>query len=277
MSLVIAGLQHAGRLGDVAANVKTIDEAARAARAAGADVLVTPEMFLTGYNLGDRLPELVPDDPAGMLGEIARRHGIAIVAGAPERLAGGGITNSAIFVDADGAVLLRYRKSHLFGALDRAMFEPGDRLSPLVHYRGVGIAVMICYDVEFPETVRSAAMAGADVVLVPTAQMEPYAHIAERLIPVRAWESQVYVAYIDRCGSEGDLRYVGRSSIAAPSGDIVDSLGASDEGLIYATIDPAVVRAAREENPYLADRRANLYLEFDDEPGPSAPAEGVTA
>jgi predicted amidohydrolase len=70
---------------------------------------------------------------------------------------------------------------------------------------------------------------------------------------------------------------VGRSSIAAPSGDIVDSLGASDEGLIYATIDPAVVRAAREENPYLADRRANLYLEFDDEPGPSAPAKGVTA
>jgi predicted amidohydrolase len=259
VTLVIAGLQHPGFLGDPAANLRVIDEAAQAARQAGADLLVTPEMFLTGYNLGSDLRQLVADEPAAALSEIARRHQIAIVAGGPEPLADGGIANSAFFVGADGSLLACYRKSHLFGELDRAMFVAGDVLGAPVEYLGVNISLMICYDVEFPETVRAAALAGADVVVVPTAQMEPFAAIAEKLIPVRAWESQVYVAYVNRCGSEKDLRYVGLSSIVAPSGEVLDALGPDESGLMIATIDPEVVRRARLENPYLVDRRPILY------------------
>jgi predicted amidohydrolase len=264
MRLVVAGLQHGGTLGDPAANLAVLDAAAETARAAGADLLVTPEMFLTGYNVGAGLPGLVDDDTVATLAAIARRHHIAIVAGGPERLEEGGIANAAFFVDADGELLACYRKTHLFGDLDRAMFVAGDTLLAPVEYRGVRISIMICYDVEFPETVRAAALAGADVIIVPTAQMEPFAAIANRLIPVRAWESQVYIAYVNRCGSENGLRYVGLSSIVAPSGEVLDARGSEDSGLVIATIDPDVVRQSRLKNPYLADRRPTLYAPSDE-------------
>jgi predicted amidohydrolase len=240
MTLTLAGLQHDGVSGDVDANLAIIAEAAREAAARGARILVTPEMFVTGYNIGERLAPLATAD-------------------LPEPLPTGGIANALVLVDSDGSVLLRYRKTHLFGGLDRALFEAGDALPDAVEIDGVRVSVLICYDVEFPETVRAAALDSADVVIVPTAQMEPYAHIAERLIPVRAWENQVHLVYVNRVGTEGELTYVGRSSIVAPAGEVLASLDGTTTGLLLATIDPEATRRAREENPYLADRRTDLY------------------
>ncbi|MEN0024623.1 MAG: carbon-nitrogen hydrolase family protein [Microbacterium sp.] len=259
MTLTIAGLQHDGIAGDVEANLAVIADAARDAASRGADLLVTPEMFVTGYNIGDALAPLAVPELVERIAEIARTEGIAIIAGLPETLPDGGITNSLVAIDRSGAELLRYRKTHLFGDLDRSLFVPGDTLPPTIDIDGVKVSVLICYDVEFPETVRAAALSGADAVIVPTAQMEPYAHIAERLIPVRAWENQVHVVYVNRTGTEGDLTYVGRSSIVSPEGVVLDSLGPTDTGLLIATIDPEATRRARRENPYLADRRTDLY------------------
>lgn len=259
MTLTIAGLQHHGIPGDIDANLDIIAGAASDAAAKGARVLVTPEMFVTGYNIGDRLAPLATADLVDRVARIAADTGIAIVAGLPEPLPGGSIANALVFVDRDGTELLRYRKTHLFGALDRHLFVRGDERPPTIELDGVRVSVLICYDVEFPETVRAAALDGADVVIVPTAQMEPYAHVAERLIPVRAWENQIHIVYVNRVGSEGDLTYVGRSSIVSPEGETLDSLGSTDPGLMIATIDPALTRRARQENPYLADRRPELY------------------
>lgn len=259
MTLTIAGLQHDGVAGDVEANLAIIAEAARTAASRGAGMLVTPEMFVTGYNIGDALAPLAVPGLVDRVAAIAREAGIAIIAGLPETLPGGGITNSLVAIDRNGAEMLRYRKTHLFGDLDRSLFVAGDTLPPTIDIDGVKVSVLICYDVEFPETVRAAALSGADAVIVPTAQMEPYAHIAERLIPVRAWENQVHVVYVNRTGTEGDLTYVGRSSIVSPEGVVLDSLGPSDTGLLIATIDPEATRRARRENPYLADRRTDLY------------------
>ncbi|WP_375426055.1 carbon-nitrogen hydrolase family protein [uncultured Friedmanniella sp.] len=260
MSLVIAGLQHPGRSGDVAANLEILAAAARDAKGRGAELLVTPEMFLTGYNIGEQVGALADVGLVGQVGRIAVDVGIAIVAGVPEPLPGGGVANAAVFLDDAGTEVTRYRKTHLFADLDRGLFVPGEALPQPVSYHGVRVSLLICYDVEFPETVRAAALAGADVVIVPTAQMEPFAFIAETLIPVRAWENQVYVAYVNRTGAEGDLRYVGRSSIAAPSGAVLSALPPDQlEGLVLATIDPAVVAEARLANPYLDDLRPDLY------------------
>jgi predicted amidohydrolase len=259
MTLTVAGLQHHGVLGDVEANLDLIADAARRSSERGADLLVTPEMFVTGYNLGDRLAPLATPELVDRVASIAVEVGIAILAGLPEPVPSGGVANALVLIDADGTELLRYRKTHLFGDLDRHLFVAGDTLPPLVELHGVRIAVLICYDVEFPETVRAAALDGAHVVIVPTAQMEPYAHIAERLIPVRAWENQTPLVYVNRVGSEGDLTYVGRSSIVGPDGVVLDALDADSTGLMIATIDPEATRRARQENPYLADRRAELY------------------
>ncbi|KQR40549.1 hypothetical protein ASF80_10935 [Microbacterium sp. Leaf159] len=257
--MTIAGLQHPGVPGDVDANLAIIADAARQAADKGARVLVTPEMFVTGYNIGAGLAPLAVPELVDRVAAVAIETGIAIIAGLPEPHPGGGITNSLVVIDRDGTELLRYRKTHLFGDLDRSLFVQGDTLPGTVELDGVTLSVLICYDVEFPETVRAAALNGADAVIVPTAQMEPYAHIAERLIPVRAWENQIHVVYINRVGDEGDLTYVGRSSVVSPDGVTLAALGASDTGLLIATIDPEATRRARRENPYLADRRTDLY------------------
>lgn len=260
MRITIAGMQSPGTLADVDANLAAIGVAAADAAERGAELLVTPEMFVTGYNMSaETLGTLVTDDLTARVSAVARGAGIAIVAGLPVA-EDGGIVNAAVFVDADGAVLGTYRKTHLFGELDRRLFIVGDELPAPIEFRGVKIALLICYDVEFPETVRRAALDGADLVLVPTAQMEPYEFLAEQLVRVRAWENQVYVAYVNRSGSEGDLRYVGRSSIVAPDGEVLDALGGTGEqGLVVATIDTELSHTARNRNPYLTDRRPELY------------------
>ena len=259
MRLTIAGLQHPGHPGDVDANLAVVAEAAREARGRGADLLVTPEMFVTGYNIGARVAALAARPLADEVARVAADAGIAIVAGLPERLDDGTVANTALLVDETGAELTRYRKTHLFSELDQSLFVPGVDLHTPVTYRGVRLSLLICYDVEFPETVRAAALAGAHVVVVPTAQMEPFAFVAETLIPVRAWENQVYVAYVNRTGEEGDLRYVGRSSIAAPTGVVLDALPGTSSGLVVATVDTEVVEQGQRDNPYLADLRPELY------------------
>jgi predicted amidohydrolase len=260
VKLTIAGLQHPGHPGDVAANLAVVADAARRARDRGADLLVTPEMFVTGYNIGPLVAELAARPLVAAVAQVAADAGIAIVAGLPERLVDGTVANTALFVDETGAELARYRKTHLFSDLDRALFVAGTELGAPVAYRGVRLSLLICYDVEFPEPVRAAARQGAHVVVVPTAQMEPFAFVAETLIPVRAWENQVYVAYVNRSGQEGDLRYVGRSSIVAPSGEVLDAVPASEpRGLVLATVDTDVVDEAQRLNPYLDDLRPELY------------------
>lgn len=260
MPITIAGLQHAGVPGDVDANLRILADAAARASQQGARILVTPEMFVTGYNIGERMAELATPELVDRVANIASTAGITIVAGLPEPLMDGTIANTLVVVDSDGTVLLQYRKTHLFGELDRSLFVAGDSLPGPIEIDGVLFSFLICYDVEFPETVRSAALAGADAIIVPTAQMEPYGHIAEHMIPVRAWENQVYIVYVNHAGSENGLRYVGLSSIVDPCGTTLASVGGADSsGLMIATIDPAVTALARRDNPYLADRRPELY------------------
>ena len=264
MPIKVAGLQTQGTLGDIEANLVELTGAAEEAAAAGVDLLITPEMFITGYALSGRLPDLAGVDFLGPVSALARRLGLAILLGGPaptER----GIHNAAWFIDDTGELLGCYRKSHLFGRLDREQFVEGDEPFALVEFKGVRIAVMICYDIEFPEVVRAAALAGAHLLAVPTAQMTPFAFVAESLVPTRAWENQVYVAYVDHDGVEGDLTYVGRSSIVAPDATVLAHLE-HGTGLVTATVDPAVVEAQQAVNPYLADRRPALYDALTKEP-----------
>lgn len=267
MTLKIAGLQTAGTLGEVEANLRELEIAAEEAAGQGAELLITPEMFVTGYAVGDGLPELAAMDFLDPVRALAGGLGIGILLGAPEATEQG-IYNAAYFVDDRGSLRNCYRKAHLFGELDRSQFLAGDDLYGLTEFRGVRIATMICYDVEFPEAVRAAALAGAHLVAVPTAQMEPFKFVAEQLVRTRAWENQVYVAYIDHDGTEKDLTYVGRSSIVAPDATVLDSVEHGTR-LIYATVDPDHVDLQQKVNPYLRDRRAALYPTLNEEQEPA--------
>jgi predicted amidohydrolase len=239
-----------------------LDEAARTAAAAGARLLVTPELSLTGYALGDGVAERAePADGTGAraVSRIAAAHRIALVYGYPERGPGSGaLYNSAALVGADGTVLAGYRKTHLYGGYESRHFTPGDRLVVQADLEGVRTGILICYDVEFPEAVRAHALAGTELLVVPTALMRPYEIVAETLLPARAWENQLYIAYADRVGTEGEFDFAGLSALAAPDGSVPARAG-RDEALLLADVDTGLLHASRAQNGYLTDRRPELY------------------
>lgn len=241
---------------DVVGNLLRLNQAAQQARAGGADVLVCPEMFLTGYNIGPTAVAKLAQPPDGeyaqAIGRIAQRHGLAIVYGYPERAADGAIFNAAQWINADGQRALNYRKTHLFGALDKTQFAAGDLSAALVDIKGWRVGLLICYDVEFPENTRRLALAGADLIVVPTANMADFDFVATTLVPVRAYENQVYLAYANYTGPEGDLHYGGLSTVAAPDGAVL-AQAARNETLVFATLDPEHLATARRQHTHLMD------------------------
>lgn len=264
-------LQSSGRPGSVGANLEALEDAAARAADAGAGLLVAPEMFLTGYAIGadvERLAEPADGESADAVAEIAGRYGVAVAYGYPERAgdAGGAgspkggvrVHNSAQLISPSGDRLANYRKTHLFGCFEREHFTPGQQAVVQAELGGLTVGLMICYDVEFPENVRAHALAGTDLLIVPTAQMHPFQFVAESVIPVRAFESQLYVAYVNRVGREGEFDFVGLSALAGPDGVVRARAGRGEE-LVFADADPDLLAASREANPYLADRRPDLY------------------
>ncbi|WP_446040007.1 carbon-nitrogen hydrolase family protein [Streptomyces sp. SID1121] len=263
-SLRTALLQSSGRPGSVSGSLAVLDAAAGRAAAAGAGLLVCPEMFLTGYAIGDdvgRLAEPADGPGARAVAAIAARHGIAVMYGYPER-DGERVFNAAQVIGPDGARIANYRKTHLFGPFERAHFSPGDRPVVQAELGGLRLGLLICYDVEFPENVRAHALAGTDLLLVPTAQMHPFEFVAESVVPVRAFENQMYVAYVNRAGQEGEFEFVGLSCLAGPDGATRARAGRGEE-LLLGEVDPALLSASRKANPYLLDRRPGLYTSLN--------------
>ncbi|SDV11032.1 carbon-nitrogen hydrolase family protein [Pseudomonas mucidolens] len=245
---------------DVEANLTRLHQIAL--EAGDVDLLVLPEMFLTGYNIGfeavGALAEAQDGESAQYIANLAQSCGLAILYGYPERAEDGQIYNAVQLIDANGQRLCNYRKTHLFGDLDHSMFSAGDDELPIVELNGWKLGCLICYDLEFPENARRLALAGAQLILVPTANMVPFDFVAEVTVRARAFENQCYVAYANYCGHEGEIQYCGQSSIAAPNGDRI-ALAGRDEALIIGTLEHQSILLARAANHYLQDRRPELY------------------
>lgn len=255
--LHLALLQCAPQPLDVDGNLKRLDVAAKDAAQHGADMLVCPEMFMTGYAIGadpvQTLAQTVDGAMASQVAEIARERGIAVVYGYPER-EGNTVFNAAQCIAADGRRLLNYRKTYLFGELDRRQFSAAAPQSTVFDFHGWKLGILICYDVEFPEATRRLALAGADAILVPTANMPDYDFVATTMVPVRAYENQLFVAYANYVGAEGDVHYGGLSAVAAPDGRTLAQAGRGAT-VLYATLDAAQLATTRARNTHVADLR----------------------
>jgi predicted amidohydrolase len=239
----------------------------------GASLVVFPEMYLTGYEVRRRLIALSvsPHSPVlRAVAEEARRYRTAVLMGYPEQ-SREGVYNAVTLVTADGSILPAYRKIHLFG-WERRHFRPGAR-HRLFRVSGLRVGLLICYDLEFPEPARVLAMAGADLIAVSSANMEPYRAAQEVYVRARALENQVFVALANRVGIEDRCRFVGGSGIWDPSGA---TLVHADRGerILVATIDRRRVSATRRRFSYLAERRPEAYRGLLDQRGPKrgAPA-----
>ena len=255
----IALYQGPGVINDPDAAFALMERRAVEAKASGADLLLMPEMFLSGYNIGpeNALKYVVTAAGLAPARRVAKAHGIALVFGYPE-LVGEEVANSAVLIGPDGEILLNYRKSHLFGDLDRAMFKHVGTEFPVAKLGGQTVGLLICYDIEFPEPARRLALAGADIILVPTAQMVPYDQVARHVIPARAYENQVYLAYANHSGEDDGLSYFGLSWICGPDCNVLASAGTGEE-MLLAQVEPAHHAAVRRADPLLADRRPELY------------------
>ncbi len=252
----IAAIQTRALAGDQEANRARIEEAARAAAAAGASLLIAPELALPGYGAGDDM-RMLAQTPSGdlvaRLALVANELKIAIIAGFAE-MAEEQIHNSAVFVDGQNPPIV-YRKTHLYGDYERGLFAAGHPSASIIEYGGLRIGILICYDVEFPENVRRLALAGAHLIAVPTAlpATDHAELIARKMIPVRAFENQVFVAYVNHCGADDLFRYAGLSAIAAPDGTLLAAADSKAEALLVADIRPHDFAASAIAAPYLRD------------------------
>jgi predicted amidohydrolase len=218
------------------------------------DLVVCPELFASGYNMGKRLRALAEpsDGPfAGWVAGLAQATGTAIVYGYPER-DGDRLYNAAACFDVRGRRVSDHRKLLLPPGFETEVFSPGDGGVTVFDLGGVRCSILICYEVEFPEAVRAVAQAGAEIVAVPTALGAQWHDVAHRLIPTRAFENGVWLLYSNHAGEENGMRYLGGSCIVAPDGRDVARAGAG-ETLLPASIELDAVRAARRRLPYLDD------------------------
>lgn len=228
--------------GDPARALSEIERGARAAAAAGAQVIVFPELFLTGYARDDLAAlALTRAECAVALGRIAREAGIAICAGYPERpdntdRAEGRLANSALCLSSAGEVLANHRKLQLYGREEPERFFPGDSYS-LCEIDGRRTAILICYDVEFAPHVAALAAQGAEVILAPTAAMHPYAQVGEHVVPAMALNHGTAIVYANLCGHEGGLDFFGRSCIVTATGDVIARAG-EEPCILIATLPP---------------------------------------
>jgi len=215
------------------------------------DLVLCPELFLSGYDIGARLGELA--EPAGgpslkHAARIAARHGTALAPGYPQRDAQA-LYNAVAVIGRSGERLLDYRKRALAPGFEGGTFAPGDAPG-VFDLMGHRMAVLVCFDVELPELAREAAMAGAEVLLVPTALHARWGFVARKMIPTRAFENGTFLLYANHAGREGRTAYLGESVIVAPDGAELARAGA-EETLISADLEMDAVALARAALPYL--------------------------
>jgi len=217
------------------------------------DIVVCPELFMSGYNVGENIRSLAePVDGAfsEKVAAVARETGTAIIYGYPER-EGERCYNSALCVASNGETIANHRKLRIPPGFEGDYFDRGDAMT-VFELNGMRCAILVCYDAEFPETVRGAAMAGAQMVFVPTALSENWPSVARQLMPTRAFENGVWLLYANHAGHENGINYLGESCIVAPDGSDV-ARADKNEQLIWAKIDMAHVETAQKRLPYLVD------------------------
>ncbi len=254
-TLRIATAQLALVDGDREANLERI-RAVVAARGDGHDILVLPETCTSGFASQadvERLAEPADGPTLRELQALAARHDLLIAAGLAER-APEGLYNSQFLVDATG-IVGHYRKTQLWLA-DFDKFRPGQWLRTCT-WRGVRLGQLICFDIEFPDTARVLADAGAELILVSNGNMEPYAHVHHNAALARAQDNQVFVAMANRTGAGRTDTFAGGSIVADPFGRVLAEADTASCVLSVA-VDTAAVAEARRLYTYRALRRDDL-------------------
>ncbi|CDN45924.1 carbon-nitrogen hydrolase family protein [Paenibacillus sp. P22] len=256
-SLRIAVAQAASVSGDIPENVRRaaamIEEAARG----DARLVVFPEKYLTGY-----VPEIIAADPERYalargderlepIRQACREHGIAAIVGAPTR-EGGDLYISSIVIDPSGADLHVSHKAHLFHS-EKEVFKSDDKRT-LLKIGDWTIGLGICYDAGFPEHSRLLAQAGCHVYLVSSLFSKGMGYQESRVwFPARALDNTVYAVMANHAGKTGVWDACGGSAVWDPYGRLIVEASESEPEVIFAELEPGLLREARASEQMLAD------------------------
>lgn len=231
----------------------TLDRMAEAITAADVDLVVFPELATTGYHVFEDLSavaEPVPGRTTEALGEAAAAADAEVLFGMPVT-DGEAVYNTAVWLDAEGAVRTSYEKRHLWGD-EHDVYSVGDSYS-VVETPFARVGVQICYDLNFPEASLALARAECDVLINIAAWTARLERDWQTLLPARAVEQGAYVIGCNRAGTEAGNTFCGRSTVIEPDGSRIVELG-DDPGQVAATLDPRVVAVERDRNPMRTDR-----------------------
>ncbi len=228
-----------------------LDKLANAIEINDLDLIICPELFSSGYNIGADVRSLAEpaDGPvARQVKQIARNSATAIVFGYPEK-DGDQIFNAAACISAHGELLANHRKLMIPPGFEQQYFDSGSQIT-LFDLGGMTCAILVCFDAEFPEAMRATVRAGAQLVIVPTALQDQWPVVAEKVMPTRAFENGVWLAYANHAGEENGTRFLGSSCIIAPDGSDGARAGVHEQ-IISCEVDGKAVARAQNRLPYL--------------------------
>ena len=248
-------------LGDADANLRTVQELAAKAADGGAELLVLPELWGSGYDLG-RADELADELNTGLfvaVAALARHHRLAICGSLLEWDPNEGRAyNTATLYDAEGALRGHYRKIHRFGLMDEDRYLGAGDDAPVLTTRWGSLSLAICYDLRYPELFSRYALEGAQIVLLPSEWPVQRIEHWRTLVRARAIENQYFMVACNRVGVDRANTFGGRSAAIDPWGNVL-SEGDDQPELLLATLDLALVDDVRGRIPVWNDRRPELY------------------
>ena len=246
-------------------NLLKIEELTLKAKQQGADLIIFPEMSLTGYVILDQVYELaetIPGSSTQKIEDLAKKTGMHIIFGMPElsEKTQATVFNTAVLVGPKG-LIGKYRKMYLPTHSvfeEKRYFRPGYETAAFQTEIG-NIGLSICYDVFFPEVYRLTRLKGAQLIVCISASPAVRRGYFEVLTSARALENTAFLAYVNLAGVEDGLQFWGGSRLVCPTGDVVAKAKYDEEDFVVCEVDFGDLRAAETFIPTLRDLRPELF------------------
>lgn len=244
-------------LGDKLANLRTMENIMKQAAKEEADLVLFPELCLTGYfiqDLDEDVAEPIDGESVQYMKSLCKRYDMHTVFSWAELGENGKVYNSACLINDLGQVAGNYRKIHLYDR-EKEIFVPGDSYHVFDTKLG-RIGIMICYELDFPEVARILNLKQADVILIPTNNFYPYEKYQETYLKSRSMENEIPVVICNRTGQEQDLKYFGESAAYDAHGNLLVKLDEKDRTETVKI--PLHIKRDGKLN-YINNRLANTY------------------
>jgi predicted amidohydrolase len=259
------------KVGDKDYNIGNIEQKVKDAGRQGANIVVFPELTLTGYSIRDlayELAEPIPGPSVNRLVGIAKKERMYVVCGMPERSgrAQAVLYNTAMLLGPEGYIG-KYQKMYLPTHSifeEKRYFRPGNR-TPVFQTSIGKVGLLVCYDIFFPEVSRILRLKGAQLIICISASPSRRRRFFEVLTTARAIENTAFLAYVNLVGVEDGLQFWGGSRLIAPNGTILAQARYDEEDLVVVSIDLADLKRTEIFVPTLRDLRPELYESLREE------------